>query len=81
MKLRDLSKSARSAAMRGGTDGWGQYGSDAEHIRYIEPVRPASRRRCACGCKTRATHLGMCNGVALTGGCELSMRRWVREGA
>ena len=37
------------------------------------------RRRCTCGCEQRATHLGMANGVCLTMGCELYVRRWVRD--
>lgn len=75
-----LSPAARSAAMRGGTAGWGQHGSAAEHVRYAEPVWSTSRRRCACGCKKRATHVGMANGLALLRGCELRIRRWVRDG-
>ena len=59
---------------------FGQWGSSTEHKRYMEPVASRSRRRCSCGCKTRATHRGMANGVCLTSGCELSMRRWVRDG-
>jgi hypothetical protein len=57
---------------------WGQHGS-IEMNRYIQPVGPRSRRRCNCGCKQRSTHLGMANGVCLAEGCELSMRRWVRD--
>src|SRR6266852_905611 len=76
--LNKLSSAALSAAMRGGTTGWGQYASEIDHIRYIEPVLPRSRRRCHCGCKRRATHVGKANGIALTLGCELAMRRWIR---
>lgn len=75
-----LSPAALSAAMRGGTQTWGQWASADDHIRYCEPVEAASRRRCRCGCHRRATHRGMANGIALTSGCELSMRRWVRDG-
>jgi hypothetical protein len=56
---------------------WGSYGDALEHARYVKPT--ASRRRCHCGCKGRATHLGMANGVCLANGCELSMRRWARD--
>jgi len=80
MDLRKLNKAALSAAMRGGTAGWGQVSSAAEHVRYVQPVRPASRRRCHC-CKRRATHLGMANGIGLMSGCELSVQRWVKTGA
>ena len=59
---------------------FGQYGSAIEHQRYIERIGSKSRKRCCCGCKQRATHKGMANGICLVSGCELSMRRWVRDG-
>lgn len=59
---------------------WGSWGSATEHRRYPEKVDPRSRRRCHCGCKQRATHRGMANGVCLMMGCELSVRRWARDG-
>ncbi len=80
--LNQLSPAARSSAMRGGTAGWGQVGGVAEHILYME-VRPKRRGRepkCHCGCGTPKTHLGKANGVALTGGCEFYVRRWVKAG-
>ena len=77
--LNSMSPAARSAAMRGGMDGWGQVGGQPGQIRYHEPVDARSRRRCGCGCRRRATHRGMANGVCLTMGCDLSMRRWVKE--
>ncbi len=79
MDLNGMSKAARSAAMRGGTEGWGRIGS-VDHVRYAEPVQPKSRRRCNCGCKRRATHHGMANGMALTTACELAIRRWIKTG-
>ena len=79
-ELKNLSRPALSAAMRGGTTEWGQRGSSLDHVRYFEPVDPKSRRRCHCGCKRRATHRGMANGICLTSGCELSMARWVKTG-
>ncbi len=81
--MADLSKmtpAARSAAMRGGMAGWGQVGGMVGHIRYAEPVPCTSRRRCHCGCKRRATHRGMANGVCLTTACDLAIRRWVKTG-
>ena len=78
--LTNLSKAALSAAMRGGTDAWGSVGSSAEHVRYLEPANPKSRRQCRCGCKRRASHMGMANGVGLVMACELSARRWVKTG-
>lgn len=49
-------------------------------LRCMRPVPPTSRRRCSCGCKRRATHFGLGDGVALTRGCEFYIRRWVRDG-
>ena len=80
MDMNKLQPKALAAAMKGGTDGWGQVASAAEHVRYAEPVRPTSRRRCACGCKGRATLMGMANGMALATGCELAIARWVKTG-
>ena len=80
MDLNKLHPKALAAAMKGGTAGWGQVASAAEHVRYAQPVRPASRRRCHCGCNRRATHLGMANGCGLVTGCELSIQRWIKDG-
>lgn len=56
------------------------WGSASEHTRFMVKAPSKSRQRCGCGCKQRATHVGMANGVALTSGCELRVRRWVRDG-
>lgn len=80
MDIGKLPKEARSAAMRGGTQEWGQYGSANAHVRYAQAVPPKSRRKCRCGCDRRATHMGMVNGVGLVTGCELRVRRWVKTG-
>ena len=40
-----------------------------------------SRRRCCCGCKTRATHVGLAGGIAMMKGCEFFTRVWVRDGS
>lgn len=74
--LNNLSPSALSAAIRGGTDNWGEWGSAEEHVRYAEPIK--SRRKCYCGCEGLITHNGMANGVSLIQGCELSINRWAR---
>lgn len=74
--LNQLHKNALSAAMRGGTEGWGVHADSTKHIRYSIPV--SSRRRCHCGCKRRATHLGCCNGLGMITGCELRIARWVK---
>jgi len=79
--LAALSPAALSAAMRGGAHGWGQHASAAAHVRYCEPIEGRKgRRRCRCGCGRASTHYGRANGVTLTGGCELRVRRWVRDG-
>ncbi len=80
MDTSKLPPAARSAAMRGGTEGWGSVGDSSAHVRYTVPVDPKSRRRCGCGCKRRATHMGMANGVGLVTACELAARRWVKTG-
>lgn len=66
---------------RHGTAEWGQRGSAVDHHRYSQSVDPRSRRRCGCGCKRRATHLGMANGICLMTACELAVARWVRDPA
>lgn len=78
--LNNLSRPALAAAMKGGTEEWGQHGSAVAHVRYSEPLPPSSRARCFCGCERRKTHRGMANGVALTSACELGIARWVRTG-
>lgn len=80
--LNALSPAARSAAMRGGVDGWGQVGGQPGQIRYMElrKKRPGRQPKCACGCDTNKTHLGFANGVCLISGCEMRIRRWVKAG-
>lgn len=80
--LNKLSRPALSAAMRGGTDGWGEVGSSVRNVRYSEllPPRRGRRKRCHCGCEKPITHAGKANGVALTCACELGIARWVRTG-
>ena len=80
MDMNKLQPKALAAAMKGGTAGWGQFADSSAMVRYSQPVRPASRRRCPCGCKTRATHMGMANGLALASGCALAIARWVKTG-
>jgi len=59
---------------------FGKWGSAELHERYAVPVDSRHRRRCSCGCRQRETHRGMANGVALMSGCQLYVRRWVRDG-
>lgn len=77
--LNKLNPQALGAAMKSGTAGWGVIGSANEHTRYLQAIK--SRRKCFCGCGNRKTHAGMANGVALISGCELRVRRWIRDGA
>jgi len=79
--LNKLSKPALSAAMRGGTEGWGEMGSSTMNVRYIDLAPPRSRRRCHCGCEGRATHRGLANGVCLVSGCQMAILRWVKTGS
>jgi hypothetical protein len=60
----------------GYSDNWA---SATEHQRDSWPA-PDRRCKCHCGCKGTATHVGGANGMGLTSGCELSIRRWVRDG-
>jgi hypothetical protein len=76
MSINDLSPAATKAAMIGGTEGWGKIASSVRNVRYVEAHK--SRRKCQCGCGRQATHLGMCNGIALVSGCELKCKRWAR---
>ena len=79
-RLNDLSPEALKAAMEGGSDAWGQWGSAVDHKRYAQPIKDRRRaRKCHCGCEKRSTHLGKANGVCLMSGCELQVRRWVRD--
>lgn len=75
--LESLSPGALDAAMRGGTDGWGEWGSMEVHIPYLEKYK--SRRKCSCGCGQRVTHMVLANGVGMGTGCELKMRRFIRK--
>lgn len=61
---------------------FGRRGNAAAGPRYAELMdgRFRNRRRCGCGCGGKNSHAGMANGVCLTSGCELSMRRWARDG-
>lgn len=80
MKLNDLSPQALRAAMRGGTEAWGTWGSATEHLLYVEPINPPKwLGKCRCGCRRRITHAAKANGIGLYFGCELSVRRWVKR--
>lgn len=78
--LNKLSKPALAAAMKGGTDEWGERASIFEHVGYVEPqtARRGHYLKCRCGCEGRAKHRAMFNGICMAEGCELSMRRFVK---
>lgn len=60
--------------------GFGVHGSAEDGPRHAEPV-PRLRRRCAwMGCEQRACYVGCANGLGMMSGCELHVRRWVRDG-
>lgn len=61
-----------------GADGT-RFGS-VDGSRSIVAAPSRSRSRCGCGCGSRATHVGLGDGVALMQGCEMKVRRWVRDG-
>jgi hypothetical protein len=81
--LNSMSRQALAAAMKGGTDEWGRFGSSTRHVRYGEPLpkRRGRYRRCYCGCGKPSTHRGMANGLCLTSACEFGIARWVRTGS
>lgn len=55
--------------------------ADADlHERAMVKTPPSSRKRCSC-CGRRATHVGTANGMAMMGGCDLRVRRWVKQGS
>lgn len=77
VNLQKLSQPALSAAMRGGTEGWGEYGSINEHVLYAEPqnARHGHYLKCRCGCGKKAKWRLMANGLCMMEGCEFSVRR------
>lgn len=56
------------------------YSAANREDRDIVKCQPRSRKRCYCGCGGKATHVGRGQGCAMMGGCELYVRRWVRDG-
>ena len=56
------------------------WGSAVHHARYMQPIKKGLWRKCHCGCNKFSKFSGMANGVCLMHGCELSTRRWVRDG-
>ena len=52
-----------------------------QYKRTMTPAMPWSLARCRCGCTGRASHLGLTDGSCMMSGCELTVRRWVRDGA
>jgi hypothetical protein len=56
--------------------GWGEVSSENGN-RYMR--QSSQRRKCSCGCGKNVTHSGCSNGLALVSGCELYVRRWMRD--
>jgi hypothetical protein len=79
MDLNELSAPALAAAMKGGTETWGQWGSMRHHVPYVQPISGRRRRMCRCGCRKRATHGVFANGVCMGVGCELDARRFLKR--
>ena len=52
------------------------YASVKEHGLGVVKVPSKSRRRCQCGCKSRATHIGTANGMGMYSGCHQSVIIW-----
>ncbi len=79
--LNNLSPQALKAAMQGGTQAWGQWGSIDRHVFYVE--RQDARRghylKCRCGCGGKAKFRLMANGICMGEGCELSMHRCAKR--
>ena len=80
VKVSEYQKQIEEIYRRHGTQSFGSWGAADVHHRYSEKVPPKSRRHCLCGCKKRATHIGMANGVGLVTGCEWRVAKWVRDG-
>ena len=51
----------------------------AQYQRTMTAAMPWSLLRCQCGCSGRASHLGLADGACMMSGCELTVRRWVRD--
>lgn len=72
----------RLKAQAAGQTAWGVVGDATKDQRYMKllPGRYRNRRKCPCKCGGKISHGGYVNGLAMTGGCEWSMRRWVKHG-
>lgn len=77
-----MSDRERLKAQAAGQPEWGTYANADQHIRYMKllPGPWRNRRKCYCGCGGKQSHGGYANGLAMTGGCEWSMRQWVKHG-
>lgn len=71
---------AEARARAASPGGWGKSGSAVAGPRYAKR-RKGLRQRCGfCRGANRITYIGYANGVALCGGCELCIARWVKDG-
>ena len=83
MNERDKATIAREdtkAMLAGKISADGTRSGSVDGSRSMVSAPSRSRRRCGCGCKGRATHVGLGDGLALMSGCEMKVRRWVRDG-
>jgi hypothetical protein len=80
MRLNDLSPQELKAAMKTGTETWGQEASISTHAGYVEPqgARRGHYLKCNCGCGGRAKFRAMFNGICMAEGCEISMHRFAK---
>lgn len=56
------------------------YANSDIHPRTMKTVKSTCRKRCDCGCTLKASHIGLANETGMIIGCELIIRRWVRDG-
>jgi hypothetical protein len=73
---------ARIRAAAKGAAWGGRVASIEDHEVVVLPIHAHARwwhrKRCWCGCRQWDTHSAVANGLAMSSGCELAMRRLVR---
>ncbi|OHU47279.1 hypothetical protein BKG82_26885 [Mycobacteroides chelonae] len=71
--LRTVASSSRSVAAVGDA-------VNGHRSIKLLPGRFRNRRKCHCRCGGKQSHGGYADGIAMTAGCEWSMRYWVNHG-